>query len=234
MKRIVPKHPLAIRWFHWLNFPILTVMVWSGWMIYWANDVYRIGWGQTTLLKFFPDSFYRALHLEYRLANGMALHFVFMWLFMLNGLLYVLFTWISGQWRFLWPKPRDFRDAWFVMLHDLHLRRMPPPQDKYNGAQKIAYSAIIVMGLGSVLTGLAIYKPIQLGWLCSLLGGYTLARIFHFALTIGYCLFFLIHLLQVMRAGWSNFSSMVTGFEVASAPQAPEPPEPAPVENIES
>jgi len=70
------------------------------------------------------------------------------------------------------------------------------------------------MGLGSVLTGLAIYKPIQFGWLCALFGGYEFARIIHFTLTIGYCLFFIIHILQVIRAGWSNFRSMVTGFEI--------------------
>ena len=54
MKKIVEKHPLAIRWFHWVNFPVLTLMIWSGLLIYWANDVYRMGWGDTTLLQFFP------------------------------------------------------------------------------------------------------------------------------------------------------------------------------------
>ena len=39
------KHPLAIRWFHWINFPVIFIMIWSGLLIYWANDVYRIGWG---------------------------------------------------------------------------------------------------------------------------------------------------------------------------------------------
>ncbi|HZG23999.1 MAG TPA: cytochrome b/b6 domain-containing protein, partial [Chitinophagaceae bacterium] len=81
--------------------------------------------------------------------------------------------------------------------------------------------SIIVMGFGSILTGLAIYKPVQLGWLCSLMGGYEFARIIHFALTIAYCLFFVIHILQVLRAGWKNFSSMVTGFEVVAAPDPP-------------
>src|SRR5882724_6283203 len=64
MKRIVKKHPLAIRWFHWINFPILAVMIWSGFMIYWANDVYRLGWGNTTLLKFFRSLFIRPCNLN--------------------------------------------------------------------------------------------------------------------------------------------------------------------------
>jgi len=214
MKRIVKKHPLAIRWFHWINFPILAVMIWSGFMIYWANDVYRLGWGNTTLLKFFPQSFYQALQLEYKLASGMAFHFVFMWIFAINGLLYFLYTIFSGEWKYLVPDKHSFKEAWQVLLHDLRLRKTAPPQKKYNAAQKIAYSAIVVMGLGSVLTGVAIYKPIQFGWLCALFGGYEFARIIHFTLTIGYCLFFIIHILQVIRAGWSNFRSMVTGFEI--------------------
>src|SRR4051794_4023964 len=109
MKVMVSKHPLAIRWFHWLNFPILAVMIWSGLLIYWANDVYRIGWGSTTILQLFPDSFYKALNIPYRLGEGMAFHFAFMWLFAVNGFLYVLFTGLSGEWRHLVPKRKSFK-----------------------------------------------------------------------------------------------------------------------------
>jgi len=214
MKKILRKHSLATRWFHWINFPVLGVMIWSGLLIYWANGVYKIGFGSTTLLKFFPDSFYKALHIDRRLSEGMAYHFLFMWLFFLNGLLYILYTVVSGEWRLLVPNRRSFKEAWQVLLHDLHIRKSKPPQGKYNSAQKIAYTAIIIMGIGSILTGLAIYKPVQLGWLCAMMGGYKMARILHFALTIWYVLFFLIHIIQVIIAGWNNFSAMVTGFEV--------------------
>jgi thiosulfate reductase cytochrome b subunit len=215
MKEIVKKHPLAVRWFHWINFPVLGIMIWSGLLIYWANGVYKIGFGSTTLLKFFPDSFYKALNIPYRLAEGMAYHFLFMWLFFLNGIAYVLYTIISGEWRDLVPTKKSFKRSWQVLLHDLHIRKTAPPiTGKYNDAQRIAYTAIIVMGIGSILTGLAIYKPVQLNWLCTIMGGYKFARILHFALTIGYVLFFLIHIFQVIRAGWNNFRAMITGFEV--------------------
>ncbi|MEO5946110.1 MAG: cytochrome b/b6 domain-containing protein [Chitinophagaceae bacterium] len=214
MKKIVKKHPLAIRWFHWFNFPVLAVMIWSGLLIYWANDVYKIGFGSTTLLKFFPDSFYKALNVPFRLSEGMAYHFVFMWLFFLNGIAYVLYTIFSGEWRLLMPNRKSFKEAWQVLLHDLRIRKGKPVQGKYNGAQRIAYTAIIIMGIGSILTGLAIYKPVQLYWLCNLMGGYKMARILHFALTIGYVLFFLIHIFQVIMAGWNNFRAIITGFEV--------------------
>ena len=215
MKKIVPKHPLAIRWFHWINFPVLALMIWSGLLIYWANDVYRIGFGSTTLIKFFPESVYKTLNLDGHLSKGMAYHFFFMWFFFLNGLAYVLYTLISGEWRILIPNRHSFRNAWQVMLHDLHLRKKEPVvSGKFNGAQQIAYTSVIVMGLGSLLTGLAIYKPIQLGWLCTMFGGYKSARVINFILTAGYVLFFLIHIFQVIRAGWNNFRAMVTGFEV--------------------
>lgn len=215
MKQIIKKHPLAIRWFHWINFPLLAIMIWSGLLIYWANDVYKIGFGSTTLLKFFPDSFYSALNVPFRLSEGMAYHFVFMWLFFLNGFVYVLYTFISGEWKHLLPQRNSFKQAWQVLLHDLRIRKEAPAvTNKYNAAQRIAYTAIIVMGIGSILTGLAIYKPVQLGWLCSLFGGYKMSRIIHFALTIGYVLFFLVHIIQVVMAGWNNFQAMITGFEV--------------------
>ena len=218
MKKIIPKHPLAIRWMHWINFPVLFVMIWSGLLIYWANDVYKIHVGNKIIFTFFPESVYKGLNLSRRLAEGMAFHFLFMWLFFINGLVYVLYTIFSGEWRFLLPGKRSFKEAWQVLLHDLHIRKTAPPQKKYNAAQKIAYSGIILMGLGSVLTGLAIYKPTQFQWLVTIFGGYGSARVLHFILTLMYCLFFLVHVVQVILAGWNNFQAMVTGFEVLKEP----------------
>lgn len=214
MSNLEEKHPLAIRWFHWISFPLLFLMMWSGLLIYWANDVYRVGWEQTTLLRFFPDRFYQALHIPQRLAEGMSLHFFFMWLFVVNGVAYVLYLAISGEWRNLLPDRNSPRDALLVMLHDLHLRRESPPQGLYNGAQRIAYTGVIVMAMGSVITGLAMYKPAQLSWLAGLLGGYPMARWEHFWLMIGFFSFFLVHIAQVIRAGWDNFRSMVAGFSL--------------------
>ena len=220
MKQLVEKHPLAIRWFHWVNFPVLSLMIWSGLWIYWANDVYRLGWGNTTLLKFFPQSFYEAFNIPFQLAKGMSWHFVLMWVFFLNGLLYVLYTLVSGEWRHLLPTRHSLREAVQVTLFDLGLRKEHPPIRKFNGAQQIAYTSVILMGVGSVLTGLAIYKPVQFSWLTRLLGGYEFARILHFALTIGYVLFFLVHIAQVVRAGWNNFRAMVAGFEIVEVDPA--------------
>ena len=219
MKKIVKKHPLAIRWFHWINFPVLAIMIWSGLLIYWANDIYKVGWGDKTVLKFFPDSFNKALNIPFRLAEGMSLHFMFMWFFAINGFIYVIYLFISGEWRLIFPNKSSLKESWLVILHDLHIRKGLPPQKKYNAAQRIAYTGVIIMGLGSLLTGLSIYKPVQFNFLCNLLGGYEWARAEHFILTIFFTLFFLVHIIQVIIAGWNNFRSMITGFEVpASTP----------------
>ena len=224
-KQLEKKHPLAVRWLHWVNFPLLTMMIWSGILIYWANQVYAIRIFSYELFKFFPVWFYDYLNIPFRLAEGLQLHFFFMWFFAGNGLIYMIYTIVSGEWRALVPIPASFKRAPHVALHDAHIVKKLPPQGKYNDAQRIAYTSIILMGAGSVVTGLAIYKPTQLSWLTALLGGYEWARWEHFYLMVGYVLFFVVHIVQVALAGWGNFRSMITGYDIVDAIGAP--PEPS-------
>jgi thiosulfate reductase cytochrome b subunit len=227
--RLKQKHPLAIRWMHWVNFPVLFTMIWSGLLIYWNDSdnayqhphaVYRVGVGPLTLVRLFPPWFWKLINAPYRVTEGLGYHFFFMWIFAINGILYVLYLLISGEWRVLVPERRSFIDAIQVTLVDLHLRKGLPPQKKYNGAQKIAYTSVVLMGLGSLLTGLSIYKPTQVHWITTLLGGYELARWEHFWLTMGFCAFFVVHVGQVILAGWNNFRSMVSGYEIVPAAKA--------------
>lgn len=218
MKTLEKKHPLAVRWFHWINFPVLLIMVWSGLLIYWANPIYRIGAGKHTLMKMtVREPLYEKWHIAFRLGEGISLHFFFMWFFAINGIAYALYTIVSGEWRYLVPDRRSFKEAFLVVLHDLHLRREAPPQRKYNAAQRISYTAIILMGFGSLVTGLAIYKPVQFSWLTWLFGGYQMARFFHFWITVGYVAFFVVHIAQVIKTGWNNFRAMIIGVEVGEA-----------------
>lgn len=214
MPRLAAKHPLPIRLSHWLNVPVLAVMVWSGLLIYWADGPYRIAVGGVELVKFFPDWFYRRLDLESGLAAGMAYHFAFAWVFAVNGLFYAGYLLWSGEWRVLVPRRESFRGAVHVVLHDLKLRTDPLPPGKFNHAQRFAYTGVVLMGAGSVLTGLAILKPTQLAWLTAVFGGYETARLVHFAFTVLFVLFVFVHVAQVVKAGWNNFRSMVTGYEV--------------------
>lgn len=199
------KHRLWVRWTHWVHFPLLALMLYSGAQIYWSNDAYT---------PFIPGKVYEWLGLDHRLADGMALHFALMWLFLLNGVVYAGTLLISGEWRQLVPNAASFREAWLVMLHDLGLRKELPPQGKFNAAQRIAYSAIVALGALAIASGFAIYKPIQLGWLRTVFAGYEGARLVHFLAAVGFVAFFFIHIAQVIRAGWNNFQAMVTGYEV--------------------
>ncbi|HMJ08143.1 MAG TPA: cytochrome b/b6 domain-containing protein [Pyrinomonadaceae bacterium] len=217
-KRLETKHLLATRWFHWVNFPLLLMMVWSGILIYWANPVYGFKIFGYELFHFFPAWFYESLGVPYRLAQGIAFHFFFMWFFVVNGVLYVAYTILSGEWRSLVPLPGSFKRAFYVTLHDIGLRKQATPQGKYNDGQRIAYTSVVLFGVGSVITGFAIYKPTQLWWLTAALGGYEWARWEHFVLMVLYVLFFIVHFGQVLRAGWSNFRSMVTGRDVVDVP----------------
>ena len=223
-KQLEKKHSLAVRWMHWINFPLLAMMIWSGLLIYWANAVYGLKVGGYEIFHFFPEVFYEFLGIPYRLAEGLQLHFFFMWLFTLNGLAYVAYVAVSGEWRSLLPIPASFKRAPLVALHDLHIVKNAAPQGKYNDAQRIAYTAVVLMGIGSVITGLAIYKPLQLAWLTALFGGYEWARWWHFWLMVLFVLFFAVHVAQVALAGWRNFRSMITGYDVIDVAAA-SPPE---------
>jgi thiosulfate reductase cytochrome b subunit len=214
---------------HWVNFPVLFTMIWSGLLIYWNDSdnayqhphaVYRVGVGPITLLRMFPAWFYtnRFWDMRYHVTEGLGYHFFFMWLFAINGFCYVLFLAFSGEWRYMVPTLRTIRgavkEAIQVTLYDLHLSKTHPPERKFNGAQKLAYTTVILMGAGMLVTGLSIYKPTQAHWLTTLLGGYEMARWEHFWLTMGFCAFFLLHVFQVMKTGWNNFRGMVSGMEI--------------------
>ena len=227
MQRIEKRHSLAIRWLHWVNFPVLTIMLWSGLLIYWANDIEHVKIGPWVPIRFFGEGFYRHLHVPFRLSEGIAFHLTFVWVFALNGLIYAIYLTVSKSWSHLLPRKGAVRDAFYVFLHDLHLRRTAPETDGYNAAQRIAYTLIVFMGFGSIITGLAIYKSSQFGPLTRLLGGYRLARTMHFYLAVGFVLFFVVHILQVVKAGWKNFRSMIVGYDLVaiespetSAPEA--------------
>ena len=208
--RVIERHPLWLRIVHWINVPALLLMIWSGLLIYWANDVYPL---------FFPDWVYKTFHLEGRLAQGMAVHFTVAWILILNGATYLVVSTVRKHWKSLVPTAEELKTLPDVMLADAGLR----PSAKhllhgegYNPAQKLAYLGVSFLGLIEILTGFAIYKPVQLGWLRAVFGGYESARLIHFLAMLGFSAFVLMHVTQVIRAGWNNFRAMVAGFEVRS------------------
>lgn len=210
------KHSLALRWMHWLNFPLLMIMMYSGMRIYWADlqEPYAIGIGGWQWFEFWPDGVNSALQLESKLAAGIAFHLNFGWFFVLNGVAYIVYLSRRGEWRHIVPDRQSIKDSRTTVAHDLHLTDEKPVQGKYNPAQQITYSLVILIATVLVLSGFAIYKPGQLSFLEAIFGGYDYARWVHFTATILLFGFFFIHILQVIRAGWSNFASIVTGYRV--------------------
>lgn len=174
-------------------------------MIYWADQAWIS----------IPDSIADQLGISYHLAEGMAWHFFIMWFFVINGFIYFAYLILSREWNNRIPDFQALKNSFLVLLHDLKIIKIAPPiRGIYNDAQRVAYTAVLFMGLGSLVTGLAIYKPVQVGWLTSILGGYRAARLEHFILMLMFILFFIIHIIQVIRAGWNNFRSMIAGYEI--------------------
>jgi thiosulfate reductase cytochrome b subunit len=215
----IERHRRGNRWMHWINFPLLTIMIWSGLRIYWADlrDPFGVGIGGWHWFDLFPDWVNDRLGLERKLARGMAFHFTFGWLFVLNGLAFALYVARTGGWKNFIPTRFDLGQIPAVLKHEIG-RGDAPPQGKYNGVQQLVYGTVLLMGGLAVLSGFAIYKPTQLAPLTSAFGGYESARFVHFWITIGFIVFFVVHLLQVARAGFKVFWSMFTGYELVDVP----------------
>lgn len=207
----VEKHPRAIRWMHWLNFPFLSIMIWSGLRIAWASDFRQPRFDED---RFLPESVWQLLDLDRALARGLAFHLSFGWFFVINGALYFTYLAISGEWREIVPKLKSLIDIPATLLHEMGLKKDAPKAGQYNVMQQLAYSTVLFMGVIVVVTGFALFKPTQLSFIINFFGGYENTRSVHFWVTIGFMAFFLVHIAQVARAGFTTFWAMVTGYEV--------------------
>ncbi len=223
-QKAVLRHRRGNRWMHWINFPLITIMIWSGLRIYWAEDEFAFGILDWELFKFFPTWFNETLGLDRKLARGLGFHLSFGWLFVLNGAAYLTYLTFTRGWKELVPTRQQIARVPAVVLHDLGLRKEAPAKDgHYNAAQQLSYTVVILFGVVIVATGFALFKPVQLSFLVTLFGGYETARLIHFTTTMLFVGFFVVHMIQVARAGRRNFSSMVTGYEVVDVVPEPEP-----------
>jgi thiosulfate reductase cytochrome b subunit len=144
-------------------------------------------------------------------------HFFAMWVLAINGVAYVAYNILTKHGRqTTLLHPNDVPGILPMVLYYLRIRKDHPPQQKYNALQKLAYTAVPLLGLGSIISGIAIYWPVQFSGFTSLFGGYEYARMFHFFCTASFVLFTGGHLFMVAISGWDNFLSMVTGWKRAS------------------
>ncbi len=215
--RAVLRHRRGSRWMHWINLPLITIMLWSGFRIYWAEQSWAFGILDWEWFQFFPDWINEPLGFNRKLARGLAFHLSFAWLFVLNGVAYTAYTVVTGEWRKLVPSIDAVKRVPATVLHEMVLRNEAPPQATYyNAAQQSSYTFIIMLGGIAVATGFALFKPTQLSFRVTIFGGYSSARLIHFSASIVFIFFFVIHIFQVLRAGRRDITAMVTGYELIS------------------
>jgi thiosulfate reductase cytochrome b subunit len=147
------------------------------------------------------------------LAGARALHFASAWFFVLNGIVYLAYLFASGEYRErLFSPRRDGVNAYRTALHYLRLGPAPLSAGLYNGLQRLAYTTALLLGALLVISGLAIWKPVQLAFLAALLGGYDSARAVHLGALVAMAFFTLGHVVMV-AAHPRSLKAMVAGGE---------------------
>ena len=171
--------PAWVRIAHWINAVAIVLMIMSGWQIYNASPL-------------FDFKFDHSITLGGWLGGALLWHFAAMWLLMVNGLVYLTLGFATGRFRkkLLPITPRGvISDAKAALTGKLSHDDLT----RYNYVQKLLYAGIIVVGVLIVLSGLSIWKPVQLQYLTALFGGYDIARYVHFICMSAIVAFLIVH-----------------------------------------
>lgn len=183
LPRPTPKrrmHPLAVRVMHWTNAASILIMIFSGWKIY--NDDIIFHW-----LHFDED-----FTLGGEAQGALQWHFLGMWPLVINGLIYILYGFFSGRFRRM-LLPFSLRALLADISDALHFRLGHADLTKYNMVQKLLYGGIMIVVMLQVVTGLALWKPVQFSFLLPLFNGFQGTRLVHFILMVAIVLFVLVH-----------------------------------------
>ena len=188
-------HPAVVRICHWVGAAALLCMIGSGLQIYNASPI-------------LPIVFPAWMTLGGWLAAGIAWHLTAMWVLIADGIVYLAWGFASGHFgREVAPRtPRAvLRDVWLAATF-----RLKHESGHYNAVQRLLYSGVILVAVLSVLSGLSIWKPVQLGWLTWCFGGYPIARVIHFSLMSAIVAFLVVHLALVALYP-RTIPTMITG-----------------------
>lgn len=207
----VRRHHWIVRLTHWGTAIVLAGMIASGLQIYQAYARFGNRGAPSYPNPFEGVRFDPAIRLGGWLAGGLNWHFALMWPLILFGLLYAAYLVGSGEWRSLLFRPKDIPGAIEMTKYYLRLRKEHPPQGKHNPLQKLAYTAVVLLGVLALLTGLAIYKPTQFPWLTALFGGFQAARYWHFWIVWIFVGFSVTHVLLVFLVDPASLRAMLTG-----------------------
>ena len=171
--------PAWVRTVHWINAVAIILMIMSGWQIYNASPLFNF-------------KFSSSITLGGWLGGALLWHFAAMWLLMVNGLVYLTLGFATGRFR---KKLLPITPAGVISDARAALTGKLSHDDltRYNYVQKLLYAGIIVVGIVIVLSGLSIWKPVQLQYLTALFGGYDVARYVHFFCMAAICAFLVVH-----------------------------------------
>ena len=172
-------HPLWLRITHWINALAMIVMVMSGWQIYDASPLFAFVFPETVTLGGW-------------LASALLWHFAAMWVLVINGLVYLTLGFVTGRFR---RKLLPIRPAEIVVnIRDaLAFRLSHDDFSVYNAVQRLLYAGVTLAGIVTVLSGLSIWKPVQLQAFTALFGGYDAARYVHFFAMTAIVGFLIVH-----------------------------------------
>lgn len=205
------RHHLIVRVTHWVAVVAILVMAGSGLRIFNAYPAFHRK-GQTfCCYPFEGKPIPASLTFGGWLGGARHWHFAMMWVLVVNGLVYMAYVYLHGEWRDLVPRRGDIRDSVQMIRFYLFLRPRHPHQGKHNALQKSAYFAMPWIGLFIVLTGIAIWKPVELEPLTMLFGGYVWARFWHFMGMVALLGVAAGHVFMVFTVDPYVIPSMITG-----------------------
>ena len=198
-------HPLGLRIMHWVNAVAMIIMIGSGWEIY--NDEVIFGW----------------LHFPHWMTVGdgaegaLQWHFFAMWILMINGLCYLAFGLATGRFR---RKLLPIRPGELIATIQDALRFKLGHDDitHYNAVQKLLYVGVIAVIIVQVLSGFAVWKPIQLSELSTLFFGFQGSRLAHFIGMAAIVGFMVVHVALALLVP-QTIKAMITGGPVVDDDQ---------------
>ena len=190
-------HPLPLRIMHWINAVAIFIMIGSGWKIY--NDDVILGW------LHFPDAVVIGKWAQY----GLQWHFFGMWIFVINGLCYLTYGVVTGRFR---RKlfPISVGEIVATVGEALRFQLKHDDLTTYNAVQKMLYLGIMAIGILIVMSGLALWKPVQFSELAALFGSFQTTRIVHFLCMAAIVGFLVVHVSLALLVPQS-LVAMVTG-----------------------
>jgi Ni/Fe-hydrogenase b-type cytochrome subunit len=214
------RHHVVVRITHWVNAIALVVMIGSGLRIFNAYPAFARKGETFCCYPFEGQRIPDWLTFGGWLAGARNWHFAMMWVLVVNGLVYLGFIYLHGEWRDLVPRRGVIRDAVEMVKFYLAVRRDHPRQGKHNALQRLTYFSLPFLAVVSVLSGLAIWKPVQLAPLTWLLGGFVWARYWHFLAMLILVALSFVHVFMVFAVDPYSLRAMVTGrYDEAKSPE---------------